>query len=43
MTDHWNSGFQDTIDTLANVNWLEPPSAEDGICIHDIHQKKPVL
>jgi NTE family protein len=40
MTDHWKSGFQDTIDTLAHVDWLEPPSTEDGIAVHDIHDKR---
>jgi NTE family protein len=40
MTDHWKSGFQDTINTLAHVDWLEPPSTEDGIAVHDIHDKR---
>jgi NTE family protein len=40
MTDHWKSGFQDTINTLAHVDWLEPPSVDDGIAVHDIHDKR---
>ena len=40
MKDHWNAGYQDTINTLAHVDWLEPPSTEDGIVVHDIHDPR---
>jgi NTE family protein len=40
MKDHWNAGYQDTINTLAHVDWLEPPSTEDGIAVHDIHDPR---
>jgi len=40
---HRDAGYADTIATLAHPDWLDPPSAEVGLCEHDIHrpQAKP--
>ena len=39
MHEHWNSGYRDTIKTLAHVEWLEPPASADAIVVHDIHRE----
>jgi NTE family protein len=39
MRNHWASGYEDTINTLAHADWLEPPTCEEAIVVHDIHQE----
>lgn len=37
MREHWQSGFEDTRRSLKQRHWLEMPSADSRIVIHDVH------
>ncbi len=41
MRDHLNAGYTDTMNTLAHPEWLDRPSAADGIVEHDVHRHAP--
>lgn len=41
MREHVQSGYADTTATLAHPEWLDPPSADDGIVEHDVHRIQP--
>ncbi len=43
MRDHWAAGGADIARTLANRQWLERPSAEEGVVTHDIHRGEPPI
>jgi NTE family protein len=36
--EHWQSGYEDTKRSLKQRRWLELPSAEEGIIVHDVHR-----
>lgn len=38
MRDHWQSGYEDTVNTLSHRNWLAVPTAPEGITVHDVHR-----
>lgn len=38
MTEHWDSGYQDTIRTLRHQDWLQVTQEDGGIAVHDIHR-----
>jgi NTE family protein len=38
MHEHWQSGYEDTKRSLKQRHWLELPSAEEGIVVHDVHR-----
>jgi len=37
MREHRLSGYEDTMRTLRHTDWLQPPTNENGIAIHDLH------
>ena len=39
MHEHWQSGYEDTKRSLKQRSWLELPSPEDGIVVHDVHRR----
>ncbi|MBL6456563.1 DUF3734 domain-containing protein [Belnapia sp. T6] len=39
MREHWASGHEDTVRTLARRDWLELPPEETGIVTHDLHRE----
>ncbi|MGE0798504.1 MAG: patatin-like phospholipase family protein [Lautropia sp.] len=41
MREHRQAGYDDTVRTLRHRDWLLPPPAEIGICVHDIHRDDP--
>ncbi len=41
MRDHWAAGGADIARTLARPEWLQRPSAEQGVVTHDIHRVEP--
>jgi NTE family protein len=38
MRQHWDSGYRDTRRTLRHKSWLEIPSEEVGVVVHDVHR-----
>jgi len=40
MRDHWDSGYQDTLRTLAHKDWLVGHEPDVGIETHDIHREE---
>lgn len=38
MREHWDTGYRDTQRTLAHERWLEMPSPEVGVTVHDVHR-----
>ncbi len=38
MTRHQQAGYDDTVATLAHPEWLDLPSAADGVVEHDVHR-----
>lgn len=39
MHEHWQSGYEDTKRSLKQRSWLELPSPEEGIVVHDVHRR----
>jgi NTE family protein len=39
MREHWNSGYEDTLRTLAHKDWLTWHEPDVGIETHDIHRE----
>jgi len=39
MHEHWQSGYEDTKLSLKQRSWLELPSPEEGIVVHDVHRR----
>jgi len=37
MRKHWQSGYEDTVNTLKQRQWLNLPPDGGGIWVHDIH------
>ena len=37
MREHWQSGYEDTQNTLKQRQWLELPPDGGGIWVHDVH------
>jgi NTE family protein len=40
MREHWQAGYDDTVQTLSHPDWLAPPSPRVGVETHDIHRHK---
>ena len=40
MREHWASGYEDTKRTLKHREWLNPPAAETGVIVHDLHREE---
>ena len=38
MREHWDAGYRDTERTLRHKTWLEIPSEEEGVVVHDVHR-----
>ena len=38
MREHWNSGYQDTLQTLQHQSWLTVAESGAGLSVHDIHR-----
>jgi NTE family protein len=38
MREHWQSGYEDTQNTLKQRQWLELPPDGGGIWVHDVHR-----
>jgi len=38
MREHWQSGYEDTQNTLKQKQWLELPPDGGGIWVHDVHR-----
>jgi NTE family protein len=36
--EHWEAGYNDTKRTLRHTDWLAPPTADDGLVVHDLHR-----
>ncbi len=41
MREHERAGYADTTATLTHPDWLNLPSADDGVSEHDVHRRKP--
>ena len=41
MSEHWASGYADTLRTLRHPEWLRRSSIKGGIAIHDLHREDP--
>lgn len=39
MREHWQSGVEDTLNTLRHTDWLVRPPREASVVVHDIHRK----
>ncbi|RYJ02283.1 MAG: patatin-like phospholipase family protein, partial [Acetobacteraceae bacterium] len=39
MREHWASGHEDTVRTLARRDWLQLPPEDPGIVTHDLHRE----
>lgn len=37
MRDHWRTGYDDTMKTLRQREWLKMPASDIGIVVHDVH------
>ncbi|MGH6881669.1 patatin-like phospholipase family protein [Hypericibacter sp.] len=40
MREHWQSGFEDTMNTLKHKQWLEMPPEGSGCVVHDVHRQE---
>ncbi len=40
MREHWQSGYEDTKNTLKHRKWLEMP--DSGVVVHDVHRLRDV-
>ena len=40
MREHWQAGYDDTVQTLSHPDWLAPPAPSVGIKTHDVHRHK---
>jgi NTE family protein len=40
MREHWQSGYEDTKNTLKHRKWLQMP--ESGVVIHDVHRLRDI-
>jgi NTE family protein len=38
MRDHWAAGRADTAHTLRHPDWLEKPTEEEAVRVHDVHR-----
>ena len=38
MHEHWQSGYEDTVNTLKQRQWLNLPPDCGGIWVHDVHR-----
>jgi NTE family protein len=38
MREHWQSGYEDTHRTLRHPAWVEKPTQDVGVVIHDLHR-----
>ena len=38
VREHWEAGYNDTRRTLRHHDWLAPPTASDGVVVHDLHR-----
>ncbi|MGH7120745.1 MAG: patatin-like phospholipase family protein [Acetobacteraceae bacterium] len=38
MHEHWDAGYRDTERTLTHERWLEMPTPEVGVTVHDVHR-----
>jgi NTE family protein len=38
MREHWQSGYEDTLTTLKQRDWLRLPPQGGGIVVHDVHR-----
>lgn len=38
MREHWDAGYRDTERTLRHKTWLQIPSEEEGLVVHDVHR-----
>ena len=38
MREHWQSGYEDTLTTLKQRDWLSLPAPGGGIVVHDVHR-----
>ena len=38
MSEHWQSGYEDTKRTMLRKDWLSMPPAGAGIVTHDVHR-----
>jgi NTE family protein len=38
MREHWESGYEDTCQTLKQRQWLDMPPPGGGILVHDVHR-----
>ena len=38
MREHWDSGYEDTFQTLKQRHWLDLPPPGGGILVHDVHR-----
>jgi NTE family protein len=41
MREHWLAGCKDTARTLQHRRWLELPSGEEAVKVHDVHRDDP--
>jgi NTE family protein len=39
MTEHWQSGYEDTKRSLKQKDWLTMPPQDAGIVVHDVHRE----
>lgn len=37
MREHWDAGYRDAESTLRHKTWLQIPSEDQGVVVHDIH------
>jgi NTE family protein len=40
MREHWQSGYEDTMNTLKHKAWLEMPPEGAGAVVHDVHRQE---
>ena len=38
MQEHWQAGYNDTVETLSHPDWLAPPPPSVGVETHDLHR-----
>jgi NTE family protein len=38
MRDHWESGYRDTQRTLRHRDWLDVPTGDAALVVHDVHR-----
>jgi NTE family protein len=40
MREHWRSGYSDTKRTLARRDYVQMPSGDRHVVIHDVHRER---